>query len=133
MDGVPVRFARSKAKELFAYLIHKRGSGCSVKEIAALLFEDRPYTISVQKQVQTVISTMMRALREAGVSECIVRGYNRISVDPAKVDCDYYRFLKWDLSAVNAYTGEYMSNYSWAEFTVGYLNSKLENLIKPEF
>lgn len=31
-----------------------------------------------------------------------------------------------DLEAVNAYSGEYMANYyGWAEFMVGYLDSKV--------
>ena len=46
-----------------------------------------------------------------------------IAIDPERVDCDYYRFLAGDMTAVNAFRGEYMSNYSWAEPTVGALHS----------
>jgi two-component SAPR family response regulator len=42
-DGERVRFERSKSKELFAYLVHRSGSACTIKEIAAALFEDDPY------------------------------------------------------------------------------------------
>ena len=124
MDGVPVRFPRSKSKELFAYLIHKRGTGCTTKEIAAVLFEERPYTPSLQKQIQTVISGMVQALKSCGAGDCIVKSYNQMAVNPDKVNCDYYQFLTWDPHAINSYTGEYMSNYSWAEFVIGYLDSK---------
>ena len=124
VDGQPLRFARSKAKELFAYLIHKRGSSCTTREVAAVLFEDQPYTLSVQRQVQTIFSSMMRTLRAAEVSDCIIKTYNRTAVDVSKVDCDYYRFLNGDIQAVNAYAGEYMTNYGWAEFVVGYLASR---------
>lgn len=125
LDGEPLNFPRSKAKELFAYLIHKRGSSCSTREIAAVLFEDQPYTLSLQKQMQTLFSTMMRTLREAGVEDCVIRGYNRTAINVAKVDCDYYRFLNWDAGAISKYTGEYMTNYGWAEFIVGYLNNRV--------
>ena len=40
---------------------------------------------------------------------------------PERVDCDLYRFLEGDGEAVSAYYGEYMSQYSWAEMTVGRL------------
>ena len=43
------------------------------------------------------------------------------AVDTELLDCDYYRMLKGDMDAVNAYQGEYMKQYSWAELTVGRL------------
>lgn len=125
MDGKPIHFARSKAKELFAYLVHKRGTGCTVKELSAVLFEDRAYGISMQKQMQTYISSMRQSLRDAGAGNVVVRRYNSLAVDVSKIDCDYYRFLRWDAAAVNEYTGEYMANYSWAEFVIGYLDSRV--------
>jgi len=33
------------------------------------------------------------------------------------IDCDLYRFLEGDEEAVNAYFGEYMSQYTWASNT----------------
>ena len=37
-------------------------------------------------------------------------------MDPERVDCDYYHYLDGD---EGAFRGEYMSNYSWAEMTLG--------------
>lgn len=121
----PLKFARSKSKELFAYLVHKAGSSCNAQELIAILFESRTYSVSLQRQFQTIMSAMMKALKEAGVSDCIIRQHNQTCVDTAKIDCDYYRFLQGDPVAINAYTGEYMANYSWAEFVMGYLDQKL--------
>ena len=42
-DGKPVHFERSRSKEIFAYLVHRHGSSCTIKEIGAALFEDEPY------------------------------------------------------------------------------------------
>lgn len=67
---------------------------------------------------------MMKTLNAANVSDIVVKRYNHLSVDVSKVDCDYYRFLNGDSEAINSYTGEYMMNYSWGEFTIGYLDSK---------
>ena len=42
-----------------------------------------------------------------------------------QVDCDLYRCMNGDVTAINHYYGEYMSQYSWAEFTAGMLTEKL--------
>lgn len=121
-DGRPVAFPRTKAKELFAYLVHKRGSGCTVRELSSVLFEERGYTLSVQRQMQTIIATMMKAFKDAGAEGVVVKGFNSLAVNVDAVECDYYRFLEGDVAAVNSYMGEYMANYGWSEFVVGYLD-----------
>lgn len=126
LGGKPLHFPRSKAKELLAYLVHKRGTGCGAKEIASVLYEDQAYTLSVQRQVQTVIHTLVKTLKDAGCGDVLLRSYNNLAVDTEKIDCDYYRLLDGEAGAARRYTGEYLANYSWAEFTSGYLAGKSE-------
>ena len=45
-------------------------------------------------------------------------------MDPSRVGCDYYRYLAGEKAARSSFRGEYMSNYSWAEITVGSLHQK---------
>lgn len=123
--GAAVHFSRSKSKELFAYLIHKKGTGVTIRELASVLFEHFSDETSLHRQMQTIISDMLKTLEQVSARETVIRRRNSIAVDPTKVDCDYYRFLKWETDAVNSYTGEFMANYSWAEFTVGYLDSRI--------
>lgn len=130
VDGHPLHFSRSKSKEILAYLVHKKGTGCTLRELFAVLFEDKQYTISIQNQMQTYISSMMKTLKEAGIEDIIVKKFNHFSVDITKIDCDFYKFMDWDVDAINSYTGEYMANYSWGEFTVGYLEQKLKMMTK---
>lgn len=120
-DGGRVRFERTKAKELLAYLIYRSGSACTVKEIAAVLFESEPYDQKRRNYVQKIISSMLRALKVAGAESVVVKNYNSLAIDAARVDCDYYRFSELDMAAVNAYSGEFMAQYPWAEFVIGYL------------
>ena len=115
-DGKPVHFERSRSKEIFAYLIHRHGSSCTIKEIAAALFEDEPYDKKQQNYIQILISAMMKSLKKIGAEEVINKSYNSLSVDVNLVDCDYYRFAELDAGAVNAYQNEYMSQYYWADF-----------------
>ncbi|MCQ2603235.1 MAG: response regulator, partial [Clostridia bacterium] len=113
IDGKPLRFARSKAKELFAYLIYRRGTSTTTKEIASILFEDAPYDNKTQVYLQKIISTMMQCLKEAGVEEVINKDYNALAVDASKIKCDYFDVLNGQKAV--GYTGEFMSQYSWAE------------------
>ena len=115
-DGSHLKFDRSKSKEIFAYLVHRHGSSCSTKEIAATLFEDEPYDTKQQNYVQQLIHSMIKTLKAAGAEAAIVRSYNALAVNPDVLDCDYYRFQELDAGAVNAYQNEYMSQFSWADF-----------------
>ncbi len=115
-DGKPVHFDRSRAKEIFAYLVHRHGSSCSSREIAAALFEDEPYDKKQQSYLQTLIAVMMKNLKAVGAESVIHKDYNSMAVNTKLLDCDYYRFAELDAGAVNAYSNEYMSQYYWAEF-----------------
>lgn len=121
-DGEPIKFSRTKAKELFAYLVYRRGTSCSVRELAAVLFEDKEYSTKQMLYLQKIISSMMQTLKEHNAAHVIHKSYNAIAIDDAAVDCDYYRFLKMDVPSINTYTGDFMTQYSWAEFVSGYLD-----------
>lgn len=123
-DGKPVHFSRSRTKELFAYLIDRRGAGSTMGELISVLWEGRPDTDSVRSQLRSLITDLRNTFRQLDEKSIIIKQRDLIAVDPDRVDCDYYRFLAGDKAAVNAFRGEYMSNYSWAETTVGALQQK---------
>lgn len=114
-DGRPLHFTRTKSKEAFAYLIHRCGAGCTVKELAAVLFEDEPYDTKKCQYMQKIFSSLMDALREAGAEGVISKRYNNMAVNMDRVDCDYYRLLQSDPAALREYRREYMTQYAWAE------------------
>ena len=114
--GEHVRFERSKSKEVFAYLVSRHGSSCTLKELFAVIFEDEPYEDKLQNLLQTYIYAMIKSLKAVGAESAVVRSYNALAVNPDVLDCDYYRFKELDAGAVNAYECEFMSQYGWAEF-----------------
>lgn len=116
-----VEFPRSKSKEIFAYLIDRAGTSAALSEIAAILWDDGVYNRSRQKQMQVFIHDMLKALKKVGAEDVIVKNRLGIAVDTEKIDCDAYRFMKGEPAAINSYRGEYMSPYSWAEFSNGRL------------
>ncbi len=115
-DGSHLHFERQRSKEVFAYLVHRQGSSCTTREIAAALFEDEPFDKKQQNYVQQLIHAMIKSLKEAGAESAVVRSYNALAVNPDVLDCDYYRFKELDAGAVNSYQNEYMSQYYWADF-----------------
>lgn len=123
-NGKPLLFNRPKSKEVFAYLIDRKGTFVSKKELAVILWENqKEYSRSIQSHLNILTTDMVRVLKSVGVEDVILRKHGYLAVDTAKIRCDYFDFEKGVVSAVNSYHGEYMSNYSWAEFTVGLLNN----------
>ena len=64
----------------------------------------------------------LSAVLEAyGVREIILSSKMGKSIDKTRVECDYFRLLDGDERAIARFCGEYMTNYSWAEETLGTL------------
>lgn len=119
VDGQPLSFGREKARELLAYLVDRHGAAVTTEQIAAVLWEDKPYDRSRKNAVTKTVAALKSALKAAGAEDLLVKSWNHLAVDTLKFRCDAYDFEKWDETAVNSFRGEYMANYSWAEFTTG--------------
>lgn len=119
--GKPLLFARRQTKELLAYLIDRKGALCTTEEIAAALWEDYTNEKNTKAQLRVLISDLRQTLTKIGQEDIVIRSRGQVAVIADQVDCDYYRMLNGDMDAVNAYRGEYMVQYSWAELTAGQL------------
>lgn len=115
--GEKLTFKRSKTKELFAFLVDRNGAGVSVAEIGAALWEDND-----EQKNHNYIHQLFRDLRQTleaiGMEDVFQRNNYLYSINPAKLDCDYFRHLS---TGKPEFIGEYMSQYSWAEGTCGLL------------
>ena len=128
VDGTPLKFERKQAKEILAYLVDKRGTSATYPELAAMLWEDEEYDRTKQKNLQVYIASLVKSLLAVDVKDLILKNRQGILLNTRIVDCDYYRFLEGDVRAINSFTGQYMSAYSWAEFTVGYLENQMQKI-----
>ena len=117
-QGKPVSFGRKQTKELLAFLID-RNSICTSGEIADALWEGDTDSKACNTRLRSLLYDLKGTLSEIGVQDIIIRRRGTIGIDATKLDCDYYRFLKGDIQAINAFQGEYMTQYSWAESTLG--------------
>lgn len=117
-DGHAVSFGRAKTKELLAFLVDRRGSVVSMRDIEAVLWEKPPHGTSVSgSYLRTLASDLRHSLEECGFGDILVKRRGELGVDATKFTCDYYDYLNGDPSAINRWRGEYMSQYSWAEST----------------
>ena len=115
--GEKLTFKRSKTKELFAFLVDRNGAGVTVAEIGVALWEN-----DVDQKNHNYIHQLFHDLRQSleavGVEGIFERNNYFYSINPEKLDCDYYSYLK---TGKPEFRGEYMSQYSWAEETCGLL------------
>ena len=115
--GEKLTFKRSKTKELFAFLIDRNGAGVTVAEIGVALWENNDDQKN-NNYIHQLFRDLRNTLESIGMEEIFERNNYLYSVNPAKIDCDYYSYLK---SGKPKFIGEYMSQYSWAENTCGLL------------
>jgi two-component SAPR family response regulator len=117
--GEMLTFKRSKTKELFAFLVDRNGAGVTVAEIGVALWEDDEE--KNQNYIHQLFRDLRRSLEELGMEEIFQRNHYFYSINPEKLDCDYYTYLQ---TGKPEFHGEYMSQYSWAEKTCGLLWEK---------
>ena len=120
--GKPVSFGRQQTKELLAFLIDRNGI-CTSEEISDALWEGETDMKACKTRLRSLLHDLKGTLSGIGVNNIVIRSRGAIGIDPTFLDCDYYHFLKGDIQAVNAFRGEYMKQYSWAESTLGNLMS----------
>lgn len=113
VDGEPIKFSHKKTKELFAYLIDRRGATVSTKEMMTVLYKD-----DKESYIRNLRSDLNNTFEAYGLNEALVRSGGDIGVNVDKIDCDYYDYLK---GQKQLFHGEYMSQYSFAENTLGWL------------
>ena len=120
-QGEPIKFARRQSKELLAYLVDRRGASCAMEDVIAALWGEVDDMTNAKHRIRNFVSDLRKTLKEIGMEDVLIRHTNSIAIRTELLDCDYYRMLEGDMAAVNAFRGEYMTNYSWAELTAGTL------------
>lgn len=123
INGEKLIFKRTKTKELLAFLIDRNGAGVTIAQIGVALWENNRDQKN-QNYVHQLILDLRQSLEAVGEGEIFERNNRFYSINPRKIDCDYYTYLK---TGKPEFRGEYMSQYSWAEETCGLLWEKRDN------
>ena len=123
LDGRPLAFKYRRTKELFAYLVDRVGALCTVGEIIGVLFEDEG---GREDYFQKLRRDLLASLEEVGCESVIVHKRGMLGVAITEIECDYYDCLSQKKDFETAYFGEYMSQYSFAEYTNAQLYARLK-------
>ena len=120
-DGKPLKFKYTKSKELLAYLVDRRGALCTTSELIAVLFEDdeghETYFKSMRKDLIDTIEAV-------GCAESINVQHGKLGINKDNVYCSYFDLLDGKVELKDVYHGEYMSQYSFSEYTNANLYNK---------
>ena len=121
VNDLAVNFHSSKAKELFALCIDREGRNVSIEEATSIIWENRPFDKKVKKLYNKAVRAISNTFKSYDITDVFYtsRGYCRVNNN--FINCDYYLFLKGDKQSIVSFNGEYMSQYSWAEETLGKL------------
>ena len=111
--GEPLPFARSKSKEVLAYLVAKNGASATRVELCDILWGG--WKASYKSYIGALIMDLKKTLKKVGVEDALYHGRNEYRLNTEMVYCDYYEFMKGNPEAINSYRGEFMSQYSWGE------------------
>ena len=114
-DGKPLNFTRSKTKELFAYIISRKGALCSNNEIIAAIWEDKNDSVSLQSHYRHLVADLIKTLKSLKAEDVLIKKWKHLAVIPDKLLCDLYEMNKGNVNVLNSFHGEIMSQYSWAE------------------
>jgi len=126
IDNMPCAFRYIKTKELIAYLIDRRGAYVTNGEILGTLWEDKEVTASLENYLRNLVGDLRAVFKEADLESVILKKKGMIAIVPEAFDCDYYRWIDGDVAAINAFAGEYMSQYSWSEYTLAGIENRMD-------
>ena len=122
----PLIFARTQTRELFAYLVDREGAACTGGEIISALWEDNDAVRNPKAYLRVLTQDLKNTLASVGMEAVLIRDHGQWAVRTELLNCDYYRLKKGEPEALNAYNGEYMIQYSWAEMTLAKLQFGME-------
>ena len=111
-------FKRLKTKELFAFLVDRRGAGMTAKQICAVLFPDDTDDSKNASYLRQLVMDLKNTLKSVSAESVLRHETPCYRVDTSLIECDYFSYLE---TGKPEFRGEYMMQYSWAEETCGIL------------
>ena len=116
--GEKLVFKRLKTKELFAFLVDRKGAGMTAKQICAQLFPDDTDDSKNSAYLRQLVMDLKNTLKSVGAENVLRHETPCYRVDTGMIECDYLSYLE---NGKPEFRGEYMTQYSWAEETCAIL------------
>ena len=113
-----VIFKRLKSKELFAFLVDRKGAGMTARQICAVLFPDDTDDAKNSAYLRQLVMDLKNTLKAVGAESVLCHETPCYRVDTSLIKCDYISYIE---TGKPEFYGEYMTQYSWAEETCAML------------
>jgi len=127
-DGRPLPLV-GKGKELLALIVTRRGKEISNEEIYSTLWEGRPYSNVEMTVYYNALRRLKNLLAREGVSDLLISTSRGQMINVALFDCDYYAWQDGNMKARDRFEGEFLSEYSWAEYILaGMVNGRWDEM-----
>ena len=120
VKGEVLSFKRSRTKELFAFLVDRKGSGMTARQICAVLFPDDSDDSKNVAYLRQLVLDLKNTLKTVGAEEVFRHETPCYRIDTSLIKCDYLSYLE---TGKPEFLGEYMVQFSWAEETCALLQN----------
>ena len=121
VKGERLAFKRSRTKELFAFLVDRKGAGMTAKQICVVLFPDDTDDVKNTAYLRQLIMDLKNTLKTVGADAVFCHETPFYRIDTSLLKCDYFSYLE---TGKPEFLGEYMTQFSWAEDTCAMLQTK---------
>lgn len=118
VDGMAVTFVSAKARELLALLIDREGGVVTSDQAIGTLWEYRSNDNATQSLYSKVGKSLQEQLDKVNAGDLLINNRGSKNVDVSKLDCDLYQFLAGEKKAQNNFFGQYLIDYTWAEYRI---------------
>lgn len=124
VDGKPVAFKYSRTKEIVALLVNNRGAQTTNGEIIGALWEDDGDPDRKASYLSNLRQDLQNTLKKLRATDIIVKQRGSLAIAPSRIECDLYDWLEKKKASKYSYLGDYMNQYSWAE----YVHAELDDI-----
>lgn len=121
VDEKPVYFGNNKARELFAYCVHREGANVMMDEAIDVLWPDRPYDDRVKRLYRKAVNAIQTVLEELHMENVFVNNRGNCHVERSSMECDLYRYREGEMPDTQKKVllkFGYLTDYSWAEYRI---------------
>ena len=117
VDGNPVAFKYTRTKEIVALLVNNRGAQTTNGEIIGNLWEDDGDPEKKASYLSNLRQDLQNTMAKLKLTNIIVKQRGSLGIATDRIECDLYDWLAKKEKSKYRYMGDYMNQYSWAEYT----------------
>lgn len=104
VNGKMLYFPSSKAKEMLAIMVEKRGSSVSLSQMTYLLYENIEER-TAKNNLRVVYYRLRMNLMEHGIEQILIKKRGSYAVDTELFICDFYEFIKGNSDYITLFQG----------------------------